>query len=151
MKLVHTSELPWQTPIEHGKFLQRRKELGGEKILCGIWELPPGKSSFPLHRHFINEEAMYVLSGRAKVRTTDGETAIGPGDFLTFPAGGPAHQIINDGAEPLVYLAMSSSLGSELVEYPDSGKIAFSVGAGASRKRFMFRGKEQVDYFDGED
>ncbi|HYQ81139.1 MAG TPA: cupin domain-containing protein, partial [Anaeromyxobacteraceae bacterium] len=96
------------------------------------------------------EEALYVVSGRAKVRTPDGLTEIGPGDFVAFPAGGPAHQLVNDGTEPLVYLAMSAIQGFDLVEYPDSDKVACSVGAWPQAKRFVFRRKDQADYFEGE-
>src|SRR5512138_3067616 len=103
MKIVRTTDMDWTQAIEHGKFGQRRKALGGEKLACGLWELPPGKRSFPLHVHHVTEEAMYVVSGRGKVRTPDGETGIGPGDFVSFPPGGTPHQLVNDGNEPLVY------------------------------------------------
>jgi uncharacterized cupin superfamily protein len=151
MKIVRTHEVPWQQAIERGRFAGRRKALGGEKLMCGLWELPPGKRSFPLHFHRVTEEAMYVVSGRAKVRTPDGETEIGPGDYVSFPAGGPAHQLVNDGQEPLVYLAMSAVQGFDLVEYPDSDKVACVVSHGPNAKRFVFRQKDQADYFDGEE
>jgi len=150
MKVVRTSEVPWTQAMERGKFSGRRKALGGERLSCGLWELPPGKRSFPLHVHHVTEEAMYVVSGRGKVRTPDGETGIGPGDYISFLPGGTAHQLVNDGAEPLVYLAMSSVQGFDLVEYPDSDKVACSVGAWPNAKRFVFRRKDQADYFEGE-
>lgn len=150
MKVTRSSELPWAESINRGPFLQRRKGLGGDKLTCGLWELPPGKRSFPLHAHLVTEEALYVLSGRAKVRTPEGLTEIGPGDHVTFPAGGPAHQLVNDGPEPLVYLGMSATLGVDVVEYPDSDKVACSVGARPNQRRFIFRKGTQVDYFDGE-
>jgi uncharacterized cupin superfamily protein len=153
MNIVRTPELPWTQAIDRGRFQQRRKALsGGEGLACGLWELPPGKRSFPLHRHHVTEEAMYVVSGRAKVRTPDGEHPIGPGDFVSFPAGGTAHQLVNDGDEPLVYLAISAPRGFDLVEYPDSKKIACAVGAKReSSRRFVFREKDQADYFEGEE
>ncbi|MFZ5438840.1 MAG: cupin domain-containing protein [Myxococcota bacterium] len=150
MNIVRTKELPWADNVNQGAFVQRRKHLGGEALPCGLWELPPGKKSFPLHRHLVTEEAMFVVSGRAKVRTPDGETEIGPGDFVSFPPGGVAHQLINDGTEPLVYLAMSATKGVDVVEYPDSKKVAASVGTGPSRKRVVFREADQREYFDGE-
>ena len=127
MKIVHTHEVPWAEGLVRGAFAQRRKALGGEKLTCGLWELPPGKRSFPLHAHLVTEEAMFVLSGRAKVRTPEGLTELGPGDYVSFPAGGPAHQLLNDGTEPLVYLGMSAVFGVDVVEYPDSDKVASSV------------------------
>jgi uncharacterized cupin superfamily protein len=151
MKVVRSKEVDWVDAMNRGAFKGRRKPLGGEHLSCGLWELPPGKRSFPLHVHHVTEEALYVLSGNAKVRTTDGETPIGPGDFVSFPAGDVAHQLVNDGAEPLTYLAMSASRGVDVVEYPDSGKIACSVGSFPTGKRHIFRKKDQADYFDGED
>ncbi len=150
MNVVRTSEMQWAEAMTRGPFGQRRKGLGGEKLSCGLWELPPGKRSFPMHAHLVTEEALFVVSGRAKVRTPEGLTDVGPGDFVSFPAGGPAHQLVNDGAEPLVYVAMAAVSGVDVVEYPDSNKVAASVGARPNVKRFMFRKDSQVDYFDGE-
>jgi uncharacterized cupin superfamily protein len=150
MKVVRTSEVPWAEAMARGEFRQRRKALGGEKLSCGLWELAPGKRSFPLHVHFITEEALFVVSGRAKVRTPEGLTEIGPGDFVSFPAGGPAHQLVNDGSEPLVYVGMAATSGADIVEYPDSDKVAASVGARPSGRRYVFRKRDQADYFDGE-
>lgn len=150
MKVVRTSELPWTEAMDKGAFHGRRKGLGGEKLSCGLWELPPGKKSFPFHKHLVTEEALYVISGRAKVRTPEGETPIGPGDYVSFPPGGVAHQLINDGSEPMVYLAMSATHGFDIVEYPDSGKIACAVGSAPTGKRFLFKAANQAEYFEGE-
>jgi uncharacterized cupin superfamily protein len=151
MKIVHSEDVAWTQPIEHGRFAGRRKELGGERLTAGLWELPPGKRSFPMHVHYVTEEAMWVISGRAKVHTADGDVAIGPGDYVSFPAGGPAHQLINDGNEPLLYLAMSAVQGFDIVEYPDSDKVAARVGTSQNAKRFIFRKGDQVDYWEGEE
>jgi len=150
MKVVKTSELAWGQGIDRGQFVQRRKALGGEKLACGLWELPPGKRSFPFHLHHVTEEALFVVSGRGQVRTPEGLTPIGPGDFVSFPAGDVAHQLVNDGDEPLVYVGIAAAFGADVVEYPDSNKVASSVGSGKDRKRFVFRQDAQVDYFDGE-
>jgi len=150
MKVVRTSSVPWTEAVNHGPFLQRRKGLGGERLSAGLWELPPGKRSFPLHAHLVTDEALFVLSGTGKVRTPEGLTEIGPGDFVHFPPGGPAHQLVNDGTEPLVYLGLGAGVGADVDEYPDSDKVAASVVAGATRKRFVFKRGSQVDYYDGE-
>ncbi len=150
MKVVRTNEIAWANALARGDFAQRRKPLGGEKLSCSLWELAPGKKSFPLHAHLVTEEALFVVSGRAKVRTPEGLTEIGPGDYVSFPPGGPAHQLVNDGTEPLVYLGMSAASDVDVVEYPDSKKIASSVGAFPKAKRWVFRERDQADYFDGE-
>lgn len=150
MKIVHSNDAPWANSLMRGQYANRRKELGGEKLSAGLWELAPGKKSFPLHAHLVTEEALFVISGTAKVRTPDGLTAIGPGDFVSFPAGGPAHQLINDGTEPLIYLGLSAGVGADVVLYPDSGKVAASAGRPPTGKRFVFQEKSQVDYFEGD-
>lgn len=154
MKIVRSNDLAFAPALERGKYQDRRKALSpdGAKLSCGMWELPAGKRSFPMHAHHVTEEALFVISGSAKVRTPQGETAIGPGDWVSFPVGGPAHQLINDGNETLVYLGMSvNTAGADIVEYPDSGKIACSIGTGPDRRRFIFRAKDQADYFEGEE
>ncbi len=45
MKVVHSQEMPFAPMIDRGRFAGRRKALGGERIVCGLWELPPGKRS----------------------------------------------------------------------------------------------------------
>src|SRR4051812_6843603 len=97
LKVTRSADVPWADALNRGPFQQRRKGLGGEKLSAGLWELPPGKRSFPLHVHHVTEEALFVLSGRGAVRTEEGQTPIGPGDFVSFPPGGPAHQLVNDG------------------------------------------------------
>lgn len=151
MNVVRTNKMEWGPGIERGRFLQRRKDLGGQKLRSGLWELAPGKRSFPFHRHQVQEEAMFVISGTAKVRSEEGDTEVGPGDYVSFPPGGTAHHLYNDGNQPFVYLAMTAVAGFDIVEYPDSGKVACSVGSWPAAKRFVFREKDQVDYFDGEE
>jgi uncharacterized cupin superfamily protein len=154
MKIVKTSEVPWADGMQRGAYENKRKELGGLSVMrSGLWQLPPGKKSFPLHRHHATEEALFVISGRGKVRSEEGETAIGPGDYVAFPPGGAAHQLVNDGSEPLVYLGLSANPGrADVVEYPESGKVACAVGAPnqPGSKRFIFAAESQVDYFHGD-
>lgn len=150
MKVVRSAELEWNRQVDHGRFAGLRKALGGEKLTAGLWQLPPGKRSWPLHRHHVTEEGLFVLSGHAKVRTTDGETAIGPGDYVNFPPGGPAHQLVNDGDEPLVYLGLSAVGGIDLVEYPESGKVAVAVNFPGCT-HMLFRNPAPPDYWEGEE
>jgi uncharacterized cupin superfamily protein len=150
MKIVRTKDQPWGDGPNQGAFVQRRKPLGGQAIACSLWELPPGKRSFPFHMHYVTEEAMFVISGSAKLRTPEGETPIGAGDYVSFPPADGAHQLINDGTEPLVYVGISAPKGVDVVEYPDSNKVAAAVGAPPDGKRFMFKKDTQVAYFEGE-
>jgi hypothetical protein len=151
MKVVRTNGMGWDSPIEHGRFHQRRKHLGGEKLGCGLWELPPGKTIVPLpfsprHRRGAVRHLRPRQGAYARRRNE-----IGPGDYVSFPAGGVPHQLINEGTEPLVYLGMSAGQGVDIVEYPDSGKVACAIGKAPTGKRWVWRDKDQAGYFDGED
>src|SRR5262249_51415706 len=148
VKIVKSNEAAWADSINKGRSGQRRKELGSTgKLAAGLWELLPGRKSFPFHMHHVTEEALFVISGNAKVRTPDGLTPISAGDWVMFPPGDCPHQLVNDGSEPMVYIAFSVASGVDVVEYPDSGKLASSIGSGAERKRFIFKKGMQVEYF----
>jgi uncharacterized cupin superfamily protein len=150
MNIIKSNEGSWVQAMDKGPFSLKKRGLVAGKLGISQWELAPGKKSFPFHKHHVTEEALYVLSGKAKVRGADGETEIGPGDFVSFPPGGSPHQLINHTTEPFVFLGVSSGVGVDIVEYPDSGKIAAAVGAPGAGKRFVFEEKSQVDYFKGE-
>jgi uncharacterized cupin superfamily protein len=150
MKVTSSNSQPWKDALTRGNYGQRTKPLDtgkGARLGCSVWELAPGKKSFPFHAHHVTEEAMFVLSGHAQVRTPEGLTAVGPGDFVSFPAGGSAHQLVNDGVEPFVYLGVSSGMGVDVVEYPDSKKVASAVGRPPDGRRYVFRQADQADYF----
>jgi uncharacterized cupin superfamily protein len=150
MKLVKSNDVAWAPALTQGKYAQHRKPLVSAGIGASLWKLAPGKKSFPFHSHHVTEEALFVVSGTAKVRTPEGLTAIGPGDYVSFEPGGGAHQLINDGAEELVYLGLSAGKGFDIVEYPDTGKIAAALGAPPSGQRFIFKKDQQTGYFDGD-
>jgi uncharacterized cupin superfamily protein len=80
-----------------------------------------------------------------------------PGDWIALPSGPEhAHQMVNvSAAEPLVYLSISTMLGAEIVEYPDSGKIGARVADPTSpvgfRRIGMFRADSgTLDYWENE-
>ena len=131
--------------------------LDSQLLGFNVTLVPPGKRAFPYHAHRGNEEMFFVLEGEGSVRI-DGEThTIRKGDFISLPPGkDTAHQIINDSAAPLRYLAVSTMQTPELVEYPDSGKIAATFGKGGGRPpgpdaiRHVSRVADAVDYWEGE-
>jgi len=82
----------------------------------------PGDRSSEYHSHRYEDEAIYVLSGQGRAVIGDQSYTIGPGDFLGFPGGGPAHETINDGTEPLICLVVGQRLAQDVVDYPRAGK-----------------------------
>ena len=146
MQVLHTNEMQWVDALQRGSYWQRRKRLAMESLSASLWELPPGKKSFPMHRHLVTDEAIFVISGQGKVRSQDDITPIGPGDFVRFAPGGDAHQLINDGTAPLIYLGVSAGKGNDVTEYPDSRKLHVVIAG----KSLAFEEGAAVDYFTGE-
>jgi uncharacterized cupin superfamily protein len=98
------------------------KSLGDLAGLTGlgfhIIEVPPGKHSTEFHRHYYEDECVYVLSGEATAYVGDQSFAIGVGDFVGYPAGGEAHSITNTGAEPFVCIVVGQRLELDVADYP---------------------------------
>jgi uncharacterized cupin superfamily protein len=123
-----------------GKFHVRGRRFGpsaGNVQLGGqLLELLPGERAFPMHFHCANEEAVFVVSGTGTARIGEARVPVRAGDWIAHPVGPEhAHQMINDGTEPLVYLVISTQHKCEIIGYPDSKKVV--VGAG---HRFKTRG-----------
>jgi mannose-6-phosphate isomerase-like protein (cupin superfamily) len=72
---------------------------------------PPGFGP-PLHRHTVEDEAFYVLSGTAHVLCGDEEFDAGPGDFVLLPLGLP-HTFLVGPDEPLRSLVITAPAGFE--------------------------------------
>lgn len=127
-------------------------ELGCELIGCSLWELPPGEAAYPYHFHYADEELVIVLHGRPTLRTPTGTRVLEKGEALRFPVGeAGAHQIVNDGDEPVTFLAVSSNGRPDIVVYPDSDKIGVGerLPQGGGLRAF-FPASAATDYWDGE-
>ena len=132
--------------------------VGAKQLGCSLIVVPPGKRAYPFHCHHVNEEMFFVMEGQGTVRVGANEYPIRKGDVIAAPAGGPetAHQIINTGEVDLRYLALSTMIAGEVVEYPDSGKVAVFVGSAPggdrSSRSFNWRGRlpAPLDYWEGE-
>jgi len=99
-----------------------------------LGHLAPGKHSFPMHRHLIQEEWIYIISGTATLRLGDTDTLIAPGDFAAFAPGGPAHKLTNTGSETLVYLMGGDKTAVEVADFPELGKRLTFTGDGRDTK-----------------
>ena len=133
--------------------------VGAKQLGYSLAIVPPGKRAYPFHCHHVNEEMFLVLEGRGVVRIGETEYPIRKGDVIASPAGGrdTAHQIVNTSEEELRYLMVSTMLPTDVIEYPDSDKVAVYVGSApggeASQRSFHFRGhlgKRERDYWEDE-
>ena len=132
------------------------RAVGGRAIGANVTTVKPGKAGFPLHHHHANEEHFFILSGKGVLRVGDETYPVKPQDYIVTLPGGPetAHQLVNTGAEDLVYLALSTMLFPEVAGYPESGKTGVRLAGGETLEaRFLLRDgdKDAVGYWDGED
>jgi uncharacterized cupin superfamily protein len=130
-------------------------KIGLQQLGLSYNIVQPGKSGCPFHNHHVEDEAFIILSGQGDYRFGDQRLTVKTGDVLGAPAGGPetAHQLINTGMVPLVYIGVSTMAKTEICEYPDSKKFMAKTRVGDQMvKRFSFVGRaaSAVDYWDGE-
>jgi len=95
---------------------------GLRRAHVSLGRLPPGKDSFAYHAHMIEEEWVYILSGRGLADIDGNEYEVGPGDFMGFPAPGIAHLLRNPFEDDLVYLMGGEAVPLDVLDYPTLGK-----------------------------
>lgn len=133
--------------------------VGAKKLGCQLHIVPSGKKAFPRHAHHANEEMFFIIAGAGTCRIGNDVFPVQAGDVIAAPAGdgSTAHQIVNTSAGELRYLAFSTRLDPDVVEYPDSGKFTVASmvpddgGLRAARVSHIWRPGSAIDYFDGED
>jgi mannose-6-phosphate isomerase-like protein (cupin superfamily) len=74
--------------------------------------LNPAGFAPPLHRHLVEDELFYVLSGAADFRCDGRVLSAGPGDFVLLPVGLP-HTFLVGPDEPLRALQITTPSGFE--------------------------------------
>jgi uncharacterized cupin superfamily protein len=132
------------------------RTLGLTHLGAMLHVVPPGKTAWPYHRHHGKDELFLILSGSGEYRVGERRLPIKAGDCIGAPAGGEAHQIINSSTTELRYMAFANQAQADVMEYPDSGKIAvvasrgFDYSAGAVLD-IQGRLTPIADYWDGED
>lgn len=160
MQKTNHDEVDWKEYEQRDDKL-RRKELTNaldvpDQLGCSLYELLPDGESWPYHYHTANEEAMYVLEGEGKLRHEGGKEDVVAGDFVSLPAderGG--HQLVNDGDEPLRYLAFSTMNEPDVTVYPEMEKLGVFVGSppGGREERSLhgyYKLEDDTEYWETE-
>ncbi len=153
-EIIHNKieDLPVSHRCEHeGYEYFRRKFIpfgDAKNTLVSVYEIPPGKSAYPYHYHYKNEETFYILSGEGTLKTPEGDRKVGAGELLFFPTGEVgAHKLTNSSeTEMLVYIDFDVVHDVDVAVYPDSEKIGI-WGMGINR---IYPQDGDVDYYDGE-
>ena len=156
--IIHVAEVPMREQKHGEKFASQWGRagplLGLTNLGCSVTLVPPGKRAFPFHRHHVIEEVFYILSGTGEYRFGAETYPVKTGDIVAAPAGTEAHQLVNTGKENLLYLGISTVGAADVVDYPDSGKVAMAAGIkNADFKTATYAGMGRLDpagYWDGE-
>jgi uncharacterized cupin superfamily protein len=108
--------------------------------------IPPGARYCPYHAEGAQWELYLVVSGRGKVRDSDGESEVVAGDSFLFKPG-EAHQLSCASDEDFIYYVVADNPIGDSCYYPDSGKWAVRKEGDES---VIIKGAE-TQYFDGEE
>lgn len=103
--------------------------------------LEPGGQSALLHRHSRQDEFVYILQGRAVLRTDSEEIELSPGMCAGFPAAGSSHQLINRTQEPVTYLEVGDRTPGDRGDYPEDDLTADLIEG-----KWQFRHKDGRPY-----
>ncbi len=104
---------------------------GMERMGVHLVRIHPGKESAEFHRHHVEEEWFFILSGRGIAGIGDEEFEVGPGDFMGFPSATEGHNLRNPHDEELVYLVGGERKPVEIAEFPRLGKVILRMGGEA--------------------
>ncbi|MEV0002139.1 cupin domain-containing protein [Micromonospora sp. NPDC050980] len=83
----------------------------GGRLTVAEFVNPPGFAP-PLHRHHVEDEMFYVISGTARFECAGQTLHAGPGDFVLLPVGVP-HTFLVGPDEPLRALQITTPSGFE--------------------------------------
>jgi len=161
MKRVNQDDLPWiERASPRGRYRRFRRDVAGAlaesasgPALPGpapfeveLVRLPPGATNYPFHSHSAEWECYLILAGSGTLRAGARRERVGRGDCVMCPPG-EAHQLLNDGADDLLYYVIANNAPGDVWHYPDSDKWGFALPDGEDH---YFRASP-VDYFDREE
>lgn len=99
---------------------------GLDKFGFHIIEIPIGALSTEFHRHYIEEECVYILEGSGVARIGNAVLQVEAGDFIGYPAGGEPHDLRNTGSSIMKLVVVGVRLAYDIVDYPKKkGKRMF--------------------------
>lgn len=89
-----------------------------------LTRLAPKSQSSLFHRHTKQDEFIYILEGHPTLITDNGELELQPGMCAGFPAGGTAHQLVNNSDQDVVYLEVGDRTANDEGTYPRDDLVA---------------------------
>ena len=102
------------------------KSLGDLTGLTGfgfhIIEVQPGHESTEFHKHYYEDECVYVLEGSAEAKIGDNIYTVRSGDFIGYRAGGEAHSLKNTSNSLFRCIVVGQRLDHDIGDYPNLNK-----------------------------
>ena len=102
------------------------KSLGDLTGLTGfgfhIIEVEPGFETTEMHKHYHEDECIFVLEGEADAYIGEDVFKIKPGDFIGYRAGGVAHTIFNSGKQNFKCIVVGQRLDHDVGDYTKLNK-----------------------------
>jgi uncharacterized cupin superfamily protein len=95
---------------------------GMSRAHVSLVKLPPGKDSFAYHAHMLEEEWIYILSGRAVAEIDGASHEVAAGDFMGFATPSVPHVLRNTYDEECTYLMGGEDKPIDVVSYPELDK-----------------------------
>jgi len=80
-------------------------------------EIQPGHESTELHRHYHEDECVYILEGEAEATIGSEVFQVGAGDFIGYRAGGEAHKLLNNGEAILKCIVVGQRSDHDVADY----------------------------------
>jgi len=118
---------PWNPKSEISSTWMGRL-AGLSRTGVNLGRLASGKESFVYHRHHMEEEWLYILSGRGIAHIDGQDYELGAGDFVAFPTPSVAHQLANPFSEDLLYLMGGENRKEDIADYPTLDRRMVRLG-----------------------
>ena len=102
--------------------------VGLTKLGIHLVRIAPGDETTQHHVHLIEEEFLYILSGRGIADIGDEKFEVTAGDFMGFRPGGLTHSMSNPFESDLVYLMGGNRFDHDICDYPRIKRRLYRVG-----------------------
>jgi uncharacterized cupin superfamily protein len=120
---------PFDVPCRERMRLRLAKSAGLTQFGVNELHLAPGAWSSQRHWHLTQDEFIFVMKGEVVLVTNAGEEVLRAGDSAAFKAGdADGHCLQNRSGAEAVVLEVGSTVGNDLVDYPDIDLRASAAG-----------------------
>ena len=84
-----------------------------------IIEVSPNCESTEFHKHYHEDECVYILEGEAQVKIGETSYKVFAGDFIGYRANGLPHSMVNTGEMVLKCIVVGNRFSFDVGEYPN--------------------------------